>query len=566
MKLLIQLSLRNLFRQKRRNLLLGAAIAFGMMVLVLLTGFASGLTDILLNRIIVQLTGHIQIASTEHTTLKGPIIRDRDFVLQTISNHVQGIKEIRENITVFARVVGNGRGESLSLVGKEPSTFLNDRGVYEVIEGKLDDFTNEGSAVLYQDKAKSLQIKIGDRINSRFAKIGGSSQTATYKVVATLRGKSFFGNTAVFVHRDELKVALGYAPWETSGIQIILKNPTLSEINANQLHQALTASPAALWSSIASSPLFPILFLSPTEVLDLKAVKLLSQISFISNLEAQLFISEAFAKKNRLTLGNEISISYPTLYEGGKTKSLKIVGIYSSPNLPEVSAIAGEDFYLSEFLIHPQALSLSSSNTFSSNLTSSFLPKWNLLPRTHNQEALNSKLNHLAAEHWKGRVIDIRTMYETASDIVKFEAALKTIAVYAVLLMFLIILIGVVNTLRMTIRERTREIGTLRALGMQGSDIRSLFLLETVFLAFFSSLVGIIGAFIVIGLFQLKTIVTDNSMGVFLLNGHIHFLVTAPSLAVYTFLILLITLLTAYFPARGAAKLKPADALRHAET
>ena len=92
---------------------------------------------------------------------------------------------------------------------------------------------------------------------------------------------------------------------------------------------------------------------------------------------------------------------------------------------------------------------------------------------------------------WKGPWMDVRTMYETADFILKFEFALYIVALVAVLILFFIILIGVLNTLRMTIRERTREIGTIRAIGMQKYDVKYLFITETVLLAALACLAGI---------------------------------------------------------------------------
>ena len=87
-------------------------------------------------------------------------------------------------------------------------------------------------------------------------------------------------------------------------------------------------------------------------------------------------------------------------------------------------------------------------------------------------------------------MVDVESMYEMASDVLKLEGALNLITFGAVLVLFFIILIGVINTLRMTIRERTREIGTVRAIGMQKKDVRNSFILETMFLGLFSAIAG----------------------------------------------------------------------------
>ncbi|HMA65258.1 MAG TPA: FtsX-like permease family protein, partial [Chitinispirillaceae bacterium] len=124
----------------------------------------------------------------------------------------------------------------------------------------------------------------------------------------------------------------------------------------------------------------------------------------------------------------------------------------------------------------------------------------------------------------------------------------------------------VINTLRMTIRERTREIGTIRAIGMQKSDVKMTFVLETFFLSLFSALTGTIlafGAMKIISMIKIDS--GDNPIGMLLSNGHLHFAPTAVSVAGYIILIVAIAVSTAYFPARRASNLSSAEALRHFE-
>ena len=118
----------------------------------------------------------------------------------------------------------------------------------------------------------------------------------------------------------------------------------------------------------------------------------------------------------------------------------------------------------------------------------------------------------------------------------------------------------------MTIRERTREIGTIRAIGMQKRDVGGIFLMETSMLSFFASIAGTIFAFILMGLLTLvKFNVSDNPMGILLVSKHLYFLPTFGNVIFNITLILIITIVTAYFPAKRAANLSAAEALRHYE-
>lgn len=57
---------------------------------------------------------------------------------------------------------------------------------------------------------------------------------------------------------------------------------------------------------------------------------------------------------------------------------------------------------------------------------------------------------------------------------------------------------GIVNTLLMSVRERTREIGLMKAMGMGGGSIFTMFSLEAVFIGFLGSVIGA-GAAVLVG-------------------------------------------------------------------
>jgi putative ABC transport system permease protein len=156
-------------------------------------------------------------------------------------------------------------------------------------------------------------------------------------------------------------------------------------------------------------------------------------------------------------------------------------------------------------------------------------------------------------------------MYESADFILKLENALNLVALVAVLILFFIILIGVLNTLRMTIRERTREIGTLRAIGMQRSEVKYMFISETVLLTAIACVAGIVLSFIVMWVIGLFTIQTDSVLSILLVNRRLHFLPTAVSIVGNYILIILMAAATAYFPARKASNLSAVVALGHFE-
>ncbi|HVU61200.1 MAG TPA: ABC transporter permease [Mycobacteriales bacterium] len=118
--------------------------------------------------------------------------------------------------------------------------------------------------------------------------------------------------------------------------------------------------------------------------------------------------------------------------------------------------------------------------------------------------------------------------------------------VYALLALAVIIaLIGIVNTLMLSVFERTREIGLLRAVGMTRRQIRSMVRVESVILALFGALIGIV---IGTGL-GIALVSSLHSQGISETS------VPVPELIGFLVLAALLGLFAATFPARRAARL-----------
>jgi putative ABC transport system permease protein len=118
--------------------------------------------------------------------------------------------------------------------------------------------------------------------------------------------------------------------------------------------------------------------------------------------------------------------------------------------------------------------------------------------------------------------------------------------VYALLaLAVLIALIGIVNTLMLSVFERTHEIGLLRAVGMKRRQVRAMIRSESVILAVFGAIIGII---------------IGTGLGIALVSalhsqGITNTVVPARSLVIFLILAALLGLLAASWPARRAARL-----------
>ena len=122
----------------------------------------------------------------------------------------------------------------------------------------------------------------------------------------------------------------------------------------------------------------------------------------------------------------------------------------------------------------------------------------------------------------------------------------------------------IINTTMMTIFERTREIGTLAALGMEGKSIVRLFFLEATMLGTLGAVVGtLFGAIIALILEQtgldFTSALGDMSIEI---SGVMYPQLTWGSAAIACFGAIIVASLISLWPAQRAAKIKPIEAMQ----
>jgi putative ABC transport system permease protein len=116
--------------------------------------------------------------------------------------------------------------------------------------------------------------------------------------------------------------------------------------------------------------------------------------------------------------------------------------------------------------------------------------------------------------------------------------------------------VGIANTMFMSVMERTRQIGLLKALGATDSEVMKLFLIE-------SGLFGVVGG--VIGItFGILISVLISAIGLQMIGpGGAMTTVIPPSLIIFSLAFsVIVGVLSGVAPARNAAKMNPVDALR----
>jgi len=124
----------------------------------------------------------------------------------------------------------------------------------------------------------------------------------------------------------------------------------------------------------------------------------------------------------------------------------------------------------------------------------------------------------------------------------------------------IVAVLGMFNTLTISLIERTKEIGLMMALGARRRDMKKLFILDATIISFFGAVAGIILAIITGKIVNLYINMGASARGV--TEPFDLFMVPLWAVLAITLATILIGLLVVYYPARRAGKINPIDALR----
>ncbi len=237
-------------------------------------------------------------------------------------------------------------------------------------------------------------------------------------------------------------------------------------------------------------------------------------------------VSKAYAKDHHLHVGSHIPLLTPT----AGILDLMVKGIFAPPT-------GGSPF---------GAVTISSA-TFDRNWQQ---PR-NLFTfvKTHggvtdaNTKALNDTLKSFP----NAKAQTVQQFKD--NQISGFKKVLNVL--YVLLALSVVVsLFGIVNTLVLTVYERTREIGMLRAIGLTRRQTRSMIRHESVTTALIGAALGIVLGLVLGGLLAVRV-------------KEIVFVLPWQQLIIFTIAAIVVGILAAIFPARRAAKLNPLEALHY---
>ncbi len=157
--------------------------------------------------------------------------------------------------------------------------------------------------------------------------------------------------------------------------------------------------------------------------------------------------------------------------------------------------------------------------------------------------------------------------WRAASGLVgNFVGVIYAVLAFSIFIIFLVSLVIINNSLVMSTLERTREIGTMRAIGAQRSEILQMFMVEAVVMAGVFGAIGCTFGYALVAYFGHFGLLASNDFMIFLSGGPRFYPALPPwGLPVAMLAVLIVTLISTLYPAWLAMRITPLAAMQDSE-
>ena len=184
-------------------------------------------------------------------------------------------------------------------------------------------------------------------------------------------------------------------------------------------------------------------------------------------------MAEDLARILDLKPGSDAVVMASTLDGQMNALDIEVIGVYDT----------GSDATNDKYIRVPFAFAQSLYDTEKADRLVVLLDDW--------KKTEQARKRLLTALSEAGLPCEIKTWNELSLFYSKVKGMLDMIFMFVFFIVFVIVVMSVVNTMGMAVLERTREIGTLRALGLKRRGVGLLFAIEGGMIGLFGSILGI---------------------------------------------------------------------------
>jgi len=153
-----------------------------------------------------------------------------------------------------------------------------------------------------------------------------------------------------------------------------------------------------------------------------------------------------------------------------------------------------------------------------------------------------------------------QSVADTVAQIDSLFATVRLLLATLGVIALMVAALGMFNTLTVSLMERTREVGLMKAMGMKSFEVKDLFMTESMIMGLMGGICGVAFGFLAGNLLSLLISVRSLTMGL----GYIN--ISSIPLMLVLFVVglsLIVGIFTGYYPAKRATKISALNALRY---
>ena len=223
---LIKIAYRNVSRQKRRSNLLGLAIAFGVMMIVLVNGLSQGLVQNTMRNFESILGGHVYI--TGNVLLESKKVASRienpeviDQILPSVNSYVS---EYQKRSAIDGRFIFRSNVSTESVQGVNFSQEKELLTSLKIVNGTVEDITKENAIIIPDKVATQLGLVVGEELLVSFETVTGQANVGSFIVVATTEDMTMFGFSYSYANLEYVNSLIGLSKDEYQNLNLFLND------------------------------------------------------------------------------------------------------------------------------------------------------------------------------------------------------------------------------------------------------------------------------------------------------------------------------------------------------
>jgi len=237
------MAVRNSVRQPRRTILLGGAIAFGVIIICLVSGFISGMEKAVQDNVTLFSAGHVLVngitiseSGRAQNRISAPALLDKVKAL------VPEAVSISQTAQAQATVVFGSREQQMRIRGVDWESDRLFSGSLVLTAGSWDEARKDRTMVLGAQSAKRFGLGLGDTVMVRLSTASGQQNVTEYAVAAFYDDASSGGMNTALVPVSDLLSDLNMKKGEYQALAVFLRDALLADETAQAVEKGLTAA------------------------------------------------------------------------------------------------------------------------------------------------------------------------------------------------------------------------------------------------------------------------------------------------------------------------------------